>query len=250
LGSLSDKAAGAETKAQSALDKSSLAETKADTAGTAAGKALDKSNEANDTAGQASTLAKSAQSKAEDISTRLNKAADQLAQVERRVRTQGPRWQSLEDNKSEFIESLKPFAGSVTTVKCGPMASHEQIRVEGDLFNFLGKEGAGWKTTDTYWSQCSTFGFWGFLVIWNESASSGVNNSGTAVMSALWKLSFPAFGFRTTRSTMGPLGASADSPFAKAASDPTTIFVVVAPNSMEDEDEFLHPKNANKPKAK
>ena len=90
----------------------------------------------------------------------------------------------------------------------------------------------------------------GILIIWNESASSEVNNSGIAVMHALWKLGFPAFGFRTTKSTMGPLGASADSPFAKAASDPTTIFVVVAPNSMEDEDEVLHPKNANKPQAK
>jgi hypothetical protein len=50
------------------------------------------------------------------------------------------------------------------------------------------------------------------------------------------------------KSVIGVFGT--DSLFARALSDPTTIFVVVGPNSMEDLDELEHPSNANKPKIK
>jgi hypothetical protein len=70
-------------------------------------------------------------------------------------------------------------------------------------------------------------------------------------MSALKKLSFPTFGMgvgqpgKTGWEALGP-----DSPFPKAASDPTTIFVVVAPNSMEDADDPIHLLHPNNPKDK
>jgi hypothetical protein len=230
--------------------KAGNAATSATEAKEAAASAKSDSKAAEATAGRASKLAGLTQAEARELTIRLLKAANQLTQVERRVRTQGPRWQWLEDNKSAFINSLKPFPGSITTVRCEPAASTEQVRVESDLFNFF-KEGAGWSTTNIAWRQCSTFGFWGFLVIWSESSSTGVNNSAMALFSVLKRLSFPTFAFRVGKP--GKTGFDAlgsDSPFAKAASDPATIFVVVGPNSMEDIGELEHPTNNSKPNDK
>jgi hypothetical protein len=234
LALVTQEAGDAEASAEGAAEAARTSRLEADAATKLAGKAEGKAEKVGE--------------KADEISARLDTASQQLAKIEQRVRVQGPRWQWLEDNKSEFIESLKPFAGSITTVKCGPIASPEQIRVEVDLSNFIGKEGAGWKTTNIFWPQCSTYGFSGFLLIWSESATTEVNNSATGLMSALRGLAFPRFGYRVGKSVIGVFGT--DSPFAKALSDPTTIFVVVGPNSMEDLYELEHPKNANKPKIK
>jgi hypothetical protein len=143
---------------------------------------------------------------------------------------------------------MKPFRGSMATVRCGLMASPEQIRVEYDLLGFFGRDGAAWKTTNMVWPKCPEYGYTGFLLIWSVSAPTEVNNSAIALMSALRRLSLPRYGYRIDKTTINVFGA--DSPFARALSDPTTIFVVVEPNSMEDLNELEHPQNASKPNIK
>ena len=74
IGSLSEKATSADTKAQSALDKSGVAESKADAAGVKAGKAEDKSDSALSKAGAAETSLGKAERESKSAETAASSA--------------------------------------------------------------------------------------------------------------------------------------------------------------------------------
>jgi hypothetical protein len=168
---LLSKTGDAATSAKTARNEADAAVKSASDALTIANGARLESDAVAKLAGKAEGKAEKVGKRAEAISARLDMTSQQLSQVEQRVRVQGPRWQLLEDNKAEFIESMKPFRGSMATVRCGLMASPEQIKVEYDLLVFFGKDGAAWKTTNMVWPKCPEYGFSGFLLIWSESAT-------------------------------------------------------------------------------
>jgi hypothetical protein len=87
IGSLSEKAGAAETKAQSAFDKSALAESKAGNASTLAGDALTDSKAAKDVAGEAQEKVGTVAKQADDLLTKYVKAEKELEE-ERKARAE------------------------------------------------------------------------------------------------------------------------------------------------------------------
>jgi hypothetical protein len=197
-------------------------------------------------AGSAAKSAKTAHDEADavkmetaELTIRLGNAAKQLGMVEHRVRIQGPRWKLLEDNKEAFIEAMKPFAGQqFVVVKCD-ISPPEQERLEQDLLNVLGKQGAGWSPGYNRWSGCTvgTLPGGGNRVIVSSTANSGVKDSARA----LWDTLNNKIGISTIQDESRPesrgsfstfLGA--DSPWELAEKYPTAVVILVGPNPMSD----------------
>jgi hypothetical protein len=211
IGSISEKAVIADTKAQSAQIAADQATKKVDEVG----------------------------KEADIIADRLSKASKQLSVIEDEVAVQGPRWRILEGKRIAFIEALKPFAGrKVTVVRCEQISPGEQVRLEGSLIIYLGKEGAGWEVGYTVWANCHNWGasIGGNVVFYNSTASEAVKSSAKALAGILNKLKISTLvipevpeGWQSSVHFMG-----ADSPMALAANDPTAVFLLVGPNPMHD----------------
>lgn len=103
IGSLSDKARAAETKAQSAFDKSALAEDKAGNASTVAGDALTDSKTAKDAAGKAQEKVDAVARRAEEIDAGL--AQTQFLISARHV-----------ENIKTLTEQLRQFKGQTVVL--------------------------------------------------------------------------------------------------------------------------------------
>jgi hypothetical protein len=200
-------------------------------------------------AGEAAASAKTAHDEADAVKTetdeltiRLGNAAKQVGILEQDVRVQGPRWRLLEENKASFIEALKPFAGQrFTVVKCGLMSPAEQEKLEQDLLNFLGKQGAGWAMESpgyARWTRCtagaSSVG--GNLVIFSSTADKSVKDAAGALDDSLNKIEISTIivpslpeGRQLEIQFLGD-----DSPWELAAKDPTAVILLVGSNPMFD----------------
>lgn len=224
IGSLSDRSEKAASDAASAIDRSK--------------QAVELSEKAEQTSNSLTDRVASVDKEADAVSRRIESASKQLSKLGQTVRVQGPRWRSLEDGKATFIDVLKPFAGQrVTVVSCGMAA--EPSKLEQDLLNFLGKQGAGWESPGyTTWNLCAsgaTF-YSGNLVIFASTASEGVKNSARALGKVLNELAVSTATRQATpemrRPALESLGA--DSPWELAARDPTAVILLVGTNPMFD----------------
>jgi len=199
-------------------------------------------------AGNAATSAKTAHLEADAvrkesdaIQERLSTASKQLNVIEGRIRAQGPRWLILANNAAEFIRDLKPFRGSrITVLICGGGVSPiEQLGTEERLLNLLGKPGsnwaaANWETGYENWRGCSNTSANGLEMAISGNASEGLEKAAKALRDRLLRLGIAA-SLHTVPADQEHFWAAtggADSLEARAARDPTTIFLLVAPNSM------------------
>jgi hypothetical protein len=146
VGSLSEKAGQAETKAQSAFDKSSLAETKADTAGTAAGKAQQKEG---DVARQADELNRELLATKTQLATVEAKRAELEKSLVNLAICNAPRviplWSINTPGNAvtkTAVDALKPHAGWQFVIEYVPLDA-EARRAAANVAGAL--EGAGWK---------------------------------------------------------------------------------------------------------
>jgi hypothetical protein len=130
VGSLSEKAAAADTKAQSALEASGKAQDKAD------------------------VVAK----QADALKTRMEVATGQMGQLEKKIADQGPRAKLLTKVAPDLARKLAPFAGQrVGLFVCGQqgLADQETLDAWGVIANILdsdtvsGVTGAKWKEVPT-----------------------------------------------------------------------------------------------------
>jgi hypothetical protein len=200
-------------------------------------------------AGDAAVSAKTAHDEAaavkkgtDELTTRLGNAAKQLGTIEQDVRVQGPRWRLLEENKAPFIKALKPFIGQrFTVVKCGLISPAEQEKLEQDLLNFLGKQGAGWAMESpgyTQWTRCtagaSSVG--GNLVIFGSTAKQSVKDAAGALADALNKIDISTIMVPSLSEArqLEVQFLGADSPWELAAKDPTAVILLVGSNPMFD----------------
>ena len=184
--------------------------------------------------------------RAKDESDKARQSASDalaLAQGARHaLRIQGPRWRLLEDGKVTFIKALTPYAGQrVTVMSCGLMSAPEPFKLEQDLLNFLGKQGAGWAVESpgyTHWKSCSNgaSGVGGNLVIVNSNGGEIVKVAANALSDALNQLEISTINTQAPPLPEGPavefLGPG--SPWDLAAKDPTAVFLLVGTNPMFD----------------
>jgi hypothetical protein len=208
---------------------------------------LGKILEANQKAGEAAVSAKTAHDEADAvkletdaIQNRLDAASKQLGIIEKQVRVQGPRWKILADNKDRFIRDLKPFSpAKITILICGQGVSPtEQLGTEQRLLNLLGKPGpnwtaANWETGYEKWSMCPNTSSNGLQMTISGSAGDGLKKAATALKDELLGLGISA-GLHIVPAEQWHFWAAlgTDSPEARAAQDPTKIFLLVAPNAM------------------
>lgn len=200
-------------------------------------------------AGDAAISAKIAHDDADAVSkesdairNHLSTASKQLTVIEETIRTQGPRWLILANNAAKFIRDLKPFGGSrITVLVCGGGVSPiEQLETEQRLLSLLGKPGsnwaaANWETGYENWRECPNSSSNGLEMAISGNASEGLKKAAKALRDQLLGL-----GIATSLQTVPPeqeqfwaaLPMGADSLQARAARDPTTIFLLVAPNTM------------------
>jgi hypothetical protein len=173
---------------------------------------------------------------ADAIHERLDTASAQLSVMEQQVRVQGPRWKLLEENKATFIEALKPFAGQrVTVVSCGPDSVPEPYKLEQDLINFLGKDGAGWATPGySRWRLCNSgaSAVGGNLLTFNANAGESVKNSAKALGDVLnrLKISTVTIQARPEGRQVALEYFGADWPYELALKDPTAVILLVGTN--------------------
>jgi hypothetical protein len=204
-------------------------------------------------AGDAATSVKTAheeldrvKSETAKLEARLSAASTQLDAIEQRVRVQGPRWKQLEDNKSEFIRALTPFAPQRVTIietKCGDAVQTEPHKLAVDLVNILGvfdlKPNAGWKGgIYRVWHTCKVWptAEGGNLVVTSSSARQSVKDAAKALDGTLNKIGISTMGiiipdspeFRAEVDT----DEGTDSPESLALKDPTQIFIMVGTNPM------------------
>jgi hypothetical protein len=202
-------------------------------------------------AGDAATSAKTAHDEADAIKReadaiqlRLSMASKQLTVIEDRVRAQGPRWLILANNAAEFIRNLKAFASSrITVLMCGGGVSPvEQLGTEQRLLNLLGKPGtnwaaANWETGYEYWTECPNTSSNGLEMAISGNSSEGLKKAANALRDQLLGLGIAA-SVHIVPAEQEQFWAAypwgPDSPEARAARDPTTIFLLVAPNAMVD----------------
>jgi hypothetical protein len=196
----------------------------------------------NDQTSKAKQEADEVGTQTDSLEKRLVVASAQLEDIEQAVRVQGPRWKLLEDGKHEFIESLKPFSGQRFTVeKCGLTSPVEQERLEQDLLNFLGKQGAGWAMESpgyAQWTECANgaTSFGGNLVTFSSNADKAVRHSAQALVDALNSKDISTVTAPTRPEWMPQLAAALgqDSPQALAVKDPSAVIILVGPNPMFD----------------
>jgi hypothetical protein len=167
IGSLSDKAEAADSKAQSAVDKSSLAEKKAD--------------------GEAK--------QADALTLRMESATGQLNQLEKNLAGQGPRAKLLVKAAPELAPKLSPFAGQrVGLFVCGQQGLADQETIDTwaaianilDAGTVLGVAGAKWKLVPTNLNFTGGCGAarglgQGVIVFVSKSASRGTMEAANAL---------------------------------------------------------------------
>ena len=161
--------AEANRNAGAAADSAKTARNEADAAVKSASDARTIANGARLESHAAAKLAGKAGDKADEISARLDTAGQQLSQVERRVRIQGPRGKLLMDGQKTFVEALKPFKGQkVIMVTCAPRQApwqhQEEYIFENILLNLLleprpgSRQGAGWMVLTGSSYSCAGWG--------------------------------------------------------------------------------------------
>jgi len=207
-------------------------------------------NQARREAGDAATSAKTAHEEskavkveADSIQGHLDTASAQLSGIEQQVRIQGPRWKLLEDNKSEFIRALVPFAPQRVTiigVKCGDAIQTEPQKLAWDLVNFLGvfdvKPNAGWKGMYREWHTCKVWptAVGGNLVVTSSSAARSVKDAAKALSDRLNKIGINTMGIIAPDSleyrNLVDATEGTDSPESLALKDPTQVFIMVGTN--------------------
>jgi hypothetical protein len=203
-------------------------------------------------AGGAATSAKTAhdevdvvKKETDELTRRLGRAATQLDVIEDDVRAQGPRWRLLEAGKTILIGALKPFAGQTfTVVRCGEVSPPEAMKLERDLYNFLGigNDSAGWvlgRPGVTSWSECingaSSVG--GNLVTFSSNARERTKDAAKALSDVLNKLEIGTINIPSLPSQLNPLSLQFHGPgsaWELAAKDPTQVFILIGPNPMFD----------------
>ena len=197
------------------------------------------SREAGDAAKSAKTAhdeADAVKLQADVIQNRLDAASVQLGMIEARVRSQGPRWRILADNKDKFIHDLKSFSLTrLTVLVCGPGISPiEQYGTEQRLLDLLGKSGANWETGYQPWAGCAGTSLNGLEMVVNANGNAITKRAGEALRDELL-----GFGIATSLD-VGPLERTkfmasvfgVGSPWAGAVQEPNTIFLLVAPSAM------------------
>ena len=198
-------------------------------------------------AGDAATSAKSAheaadatKKEADDINGELQAASKQLSEVEGQLRIQGPRWIVLANNSAKFIRHLQKFKGTrITVLMCGAGVSPiEQLGTEQRLLNLLGKPGtnrtaADWKTGYEKWLGCPSTSANGLQMTLGANATEDLKSAANALKDELLALGIAAsLHIVPAEQEQFWAGMGVDSPEARAARDPTTIFLLVAPNAM------------------
>lgn len=224
IGSLSEKSEQAASDAALANDRSKEAVARAEDAKQTTNSLADKVASVNEDA--------------DAVAHRLESASRQLIGLQKRLLTQGPRWRLLEAGKSEFVKTLRPFAGQrITFVRCGLMGGLEPSKLESDLRTFLGDGGAGWVEGDGYWKKCdSTWDFGGNLVVFGPSASDAVKDAAKGLGNILNTLKITTFTTQHTREhrQVDSIVFGDDSPFELTAKDPTVVFLLVGLHPMFD----------------
>lgn len=191
-------------------------------------------------ASKAHQQAEAVSKETDDIHKRLITASAELTTIERAVRAQGPRWTVLANNANQFIRVLKPFSGSrITVLTCGRGVSPiEQLGTEQRLLNLLGKPGpnytaANWETDYNRWGECADTSSNGLEMCISGSASASLKKAAEALRDDLLSLDIAASVHVVPPEQEHFWSASgADSPEARAARDPSTIFLLVAPSAM------------------
>ena len=202
-------------------------------------------------AGEAATSAKNAHDEADavkkeagEIQEHLDNASKQLSVIDVRVRSQGPRWLILVENKNRFIHDLKPFSGTkLTVVRCeGPVWPLEQWGTEQRLLELLGKPGsnwesASWETGYQSWTGCSRTSSNGLELTVSVNADEPTKKAAAALKDELLGIGIAASldivpPDRARFFAYGQFGFGADSPWAKTLQEPNTIFLLVAPSAM------------------
>jgi hypothetical protein len=200
-------------------------------------------------AGSAATSAEKAnkeadgvQLKTDALDKRLERASAKLGFIEQQVRIQGPRWLLLDTHKKEFIESLRKFAGQrVTVVKCGRISPPEQEKIEQQLLDLLGKNGAKWAVESpgyVAWEECTNgaTSVGGNLVIVSSEAGAIVKEAAEALWNELNKIEISTIHTQATpegrKLEVAFLGN--DSPWEFASKDPTAVILLIGQNPMFD----------------
>ena len=157
IGSLSEKAELADTKAQSAIAKSGAAEIKANGADIKADKAQEKADVANRTSDQAKGKAEAADKLAIDLDARLMKAAEaqlvlkqhveQVASDREVIGNRGDRTgqESEKKERRKRFDELKKYAGTLAVIQAVP--DGEARKVSGEIG--LALSDAGWRVVHT-----------------------------------------------------------------------------------------------------
>jgi hypothetical protein len=230
IGSLSEKASAADTKAQSAIEKSLLAENKASEAGTSADEAQHK----------ADTVAK----QAGGLTMRIEAASRKLGALEQDIRVQGPRWSLLAKAAPDLTKQLSAFTGQrVELFVCGRIGSvdGETLSTWGAIANMLEADGAKWKVEHgglSFFDRCSgpsgsqPLGQ-GLMVFVNKHASTTTMEAAKTLGEGLAKalppspnkmpgIIDPDFSRRFSQPIEGK-----DTPWAMVANDPELITVLI-----------------------
>jgi len=204
------------------------------------------------------------------LATRMEAASRKLGELGQDILAIGPRWRLLKNGETTFVEALKPFAGQrVTVVICG-QDDPERWALEQTLLNSFRK--AGWDNPGyARWDGCGVMLSGGIEIVfaspgtdfgnqWVESyfclpSKEPIDSAATALCNVLNKLKISTHALREKRSQdeqermrarmffgMGLPG----SPGEMALEDPTTIYVLVAPNQPKFEQKRPHKSRPTK----
>jgi hypothetical protein len=178
------------------------------------------------------------------IESRLDAASKELSLLEQSVSEQEPRWKLLEAKKEEFINALKPFAGTkIIVTLCWGKAHLDSGRLRRDIGTFLASvpngQGARWRTDAREWKTCPTE--WGTeggnMILVSSEASKPVRNAASALYDELNRI-----GISTLSSDVDPQMDNeyyrniygSGSPFELAAKDPASVILMIGVNPMFD----------------
>jgi hypothetical protein len=222
IGSLSDKATTAETKAQSAMDKSSLAENQA-------------------SAAQLKTDALSTQ--ADALTARMAIASGKLGGLEHDIFVQSPRRGLLLRVAPELKKQLALFPGQRAVLfVCGRLGSQdgETLATWGAIADILGSDGAKWKLEHgglSYFDRCSPGGGQplgqGLMVFVSKRASQTTLEAAQALSQGLAKALPPSRDKMPGivdpdfyQKFIEPIEGK-DTPWAMVANDPDLVTVLI-----------------------
>jgi len=116
-------------------------------------------------------------------------------------------------------------------------ANPEPFRVEQDLVNFLGKEGAGWSVGYRSWIRCPPSGptfAGGNEITFNSMAEVGVKGAANALYGVLNKLRISTIKIPASPNAPYARDFGVDSPFDLAQKNPGSVVILVGPNPMFD----------------